>query len=562
MHTVHRGDVDGVACFWVDSGRPTLNARLTFRHGFADEALPASGWTHLLEHLALHGRGGGRLAVNGQVSTMHTSFDAHGPAELVAEHLHAVASFLREPRLDDLAHEREVLAAEAALRGGPVVRAFGQRYGARGPGVCAYGEPGLSRATPERLRDLAATAFGAANAVLVLDGPPPAGLRLDLSEGSRRPAPDATPCDVVHPEGYTDEDGLVLSGLVRRSTPATLLPDVLQRALFDDLRVEAAGAYAPWSTYERVDSGHAVVLAGSDLSPTLLPSVVDRTFAMLDRLATEVPHGHVRDAVESRVQQMTDPYAAVGLAWSAASRHLDDEPVGSPQDWLDEVRAVGPHDLQSAVGELVEQLSVAHPRAAGAHPRLHYPGQPLTEPVRAGRRHRHRNWPAVRDTMGTDGTVLHLNAPDGGPAVVVDAAAAEVVVRGEHGALTVVDPDGWSTTVDPREWRRGQVLSDVVIATADPERLVDSLRPDDAWRRASFGARWRHGTRPLLRGRRAVQTYVVAFPSVIVAGVATDVLPGVTMIGALGFVWSVVLTRHHERRAQKKAGRAAEQAAA
>ncbi|MDQ6715287.1 MAG: hypothetical protein M3Z83_04175, partial [Actinomycetota bacterium] len=52
--------------------------------------------------------------------------------------------------------------AEAALRGrggGEVGRALLERYGARGPGLAAYEEPGLSRATPESLRDLAHRVF-------------------------------------------------------------------------------------------------------------------------------------------------------------------------------------------------------------------------------------------------------------------------------------------------------------------------------------------------------------------------------------------------------------------
>ncbi|HET8768285.1 MAG TPA: hypothetical protein VFM86_13260, partial [Pedococcus sp.] len=74
MIELHRTEVDGVPAFWVDSGRPTLTAALVFRWGMVDETLPETGWTHLLEHLALHGRGGGALQVNGMVSLVHTRF--------------------------------------------------------------------------------------------------------------------------------------------------------------------------------------------------------------------------------------------------------------------------------------------------------------------------------------------------------------------------------------------------------------------------------------------------------------------------------------------------------
>ena len=86
MVTVRESEVDGVPCFWVETGRPTLAARLLFRQGMADEPLHESGWLHLLEHMALHGTGSGSLHVNGSVSPLISTFDTHGPAGEVARH--------------------------------------------------------------------------------------------------------------------------------------------------------------------------------------------------------------------------------------------------------------------------------------------------------------------------------------------------------------------------------------------------------------------------------------------------------------------------------------------
>jgi len=127
--------VDGVRCFWVNSGRPTLAAMLMFRYGGADEPLPESGWQHLLEHLALHGRGGGTLAVNGSVTPLLTTFEAHGPVDQVVDHLSSLSRWLAAPDVGDLDRERNVLAAESATRGSAVLRALSWRYVARGPGV-------------------------------------------------------------------------------------------------------------------------------------------------------------------------------------------------------------------------------------------------------------------------------------------------------------------------------------------------------------------------------------------------------------------------------------------
>lgn len=120
MFALHETEVDGVRCFWVETDRPTLSAQLIFRQGMADEWLNESGWLHMLEHLSLHGRGGGTLQVNGSVSLLHTSFTAHGPAERVGAHFSDLTQWLSAPTFHEFERERGVLQAESRLRGGSV----------------------------------------------------------------------------------------------------------------------------------------------------------------------------------------------------------------------------------------------------------------------------------------------------------------------------------------------------------------------------------------------------------------------------------------------------------
>jgi predicted Zn-dependent peptidase len=115
--TVEVSLVDGVPVFWVPSVRPTLTASLIFRQGMVDETLPTSGWTHILEHSALHDREVGTLHVNGSTSLLHCSFDFHGPPDEVTEALTRVAEWLARPSLLGIEREKSVLAAESALRG-------------------------------------------------------------------------------------------------------------------------------------------------------------------------------------------------------------------------------------------------------------------------------------------------------------------------------------------------------------------------------------------------------------------------------------------------------------
>ena len=160
--------------------------------------------------------------------------------------------------------------------------------GARGPGKFgSYSEPALGRATAERLTERAKRVFTAENAVLVLDGPPPTGLRLSLPQGEFLPAVAAVPCDDTLPAGYVDEAGVVVSGVVRRSSAVTMLPEIIQRALRDQLRNTDGAAYAPWATYEPVDGDHAVVVAGSDVNADRYPHVVETTWALIRKLRAQ-----------------------------------------------------------------------------------------------------------------------------------------------------------------------------------------------------------------------------------------------------------------------------------
>jgi hypothetical protein len=236
MATYHESDV-GVRCFWVETGRPTLAARLMFRFGMADEAITESGWQHLLEHASLDSLGrGGRVDINGNVGLLETGFDFHGDPAGVVEHLGRLVEWLAAPRLDRLDHERGVLRAESDLRGTtPFGRALSWRYGARGPGLASYLEPGLGRATPEALADRAARVFVRDNAVLVLDGPPPEGLSIDLPPGALLPVPVATPVE-TDPAGYEDVSGIVFSSTVPRDGDMWIGVQVLQRVLTERLR--------------------------------------------------------------------------------------------------------------------------------------------------------------------------------------------------------------------------------------------------------------------------------------------------------------------------------------
>ncbi len=400
MTELHETEIDGVRCFWVDSNRPTLRASLMFRQGQADESLSESGWLHLLEHIALHGRGGGSLSINGSVSFLETTFDAHGPALKVAEHFAALSKWLQSPDLSRFEHERDVLAAEGSTRGGPALRAFGWRYGARGPGLTNLDELGIGRATADGLEQRAHRVFTRGNAVLVLDGPPPPEFSLALRDGERLPPSPAVPCNDKLPAAYQDDAGVVMSGVVKRSMGALFLPYVLERMLHERLREDAGAAYAPWSTYQPVDSEHAVAMAGSDVTAKMHVEVSEEIARMIKEIRdTGLPAETIKDAVEQRIQALHDPYNVVGLAYAAASYVLDGEEPKTFEQIETETREISAFSLQSDVWAFTESLLVGLPGSATVPEGWETLTAPTRWPRSPGARFRHRDWPAVPDEL-------------------------------------------------------------------------------------------------------------------------------------------------------------------
>lgn len=550
MFELHTTEVDGVRCFWVDTGRSTLAARLVFRTGMADEWLHESGWTHLIEHLALHGRGGGALSINGTTGLLHTSFDAHGPSDLVVGHLDGLTQWLSRPEFGELEREKSVLSAENALRGsGPAQRALGQRYGSLGPGTAAYPEPGLSRATPGGLAHRAQWGFTSGNAALVLDGPPPAGLRLQLPTGGLRTPPLAVPCGDTLPAAYGDEAGLVLSGVVPRSVAATFLPDLLHQGLHDRLRARAGAAYAPMAIYEPVDDERAVVIAWSDLLPTLLPSIADEALGLVRDLATMGPSpDQLRLIKEQRHQVMNDPYAASSIAYQAAHEFLRSRAPMAHEHLVDEMNAVGAKVIKEEARVFADTLMLGLPSASawsGQTARLH---PPTLQPELRGDRRRHRDWPAAAARLVVNDRGVEVSDGKAARRVLLEDTTAVFGYPG--GTRTLVSHDGWSVTVDPAAWHGGADA----VATLDrhtPAHLA-LVRPAPeapaAFQRRPFFGRWGACASRVMKPRAGSTLWQTVVPLLVVVGIAIAFtvvgLPGIPPDSArivIRILWFVCL---------------------
>src|SRR4029079_1264055 len=163
------------------------------------EPLHWSGWLLLLEHLALLDRETLTRPIEGRLSLLRTHFAAFGGPEAIAEHVGNLARWLAAPDLGLLPRERGILQAQAYEARDRLTRSLTWRYGALGPGVASYPEIGAMRAAGELLIERSRRVFNAANAILVLDGPPPAGLSVPLPHGEYHPTAKGTPVDRALP---------------------------------------------------------------------------------------------------------------------------------------------------------------------------------------------------------------------------------------------------------------------------------------------------------------------------------------------------------------------------
>jgi hypothetical protein len=494
LNTVRETEVDGVLCFYVDMGRPASAAHLLFRQGFVDEALHETGWLHLLEHLALLDRETLRRPINGQVSMLLTRFAAFGSPEEVSRHLGALCRWVAEPDFRLLARERGVLQARAHQRNDPLIRSLTWRYGATGPGVTSYAEVGALRATPETLAEYSWRVFNAANAILVLDGPPPPELRLPLPAGEYLPPAPATPVQRRLPAAYHDA-GLTLSGVVSRTHEASFLPAILERAVHDGLRQRTGGAYGPWSSMSEVDDRHLVVAGGADVVPEVLPTVCTAGVEVVHQLAEDgVPRAWVEEAVQHRLSRLDSPAALVDVALESAYAVLSDRVPMSHDELLDQLRGTDPRLVDAAARELEATLLVGLPEGATLHEGLKVVSFPETEPAGEGRRHSHVNWPADLTTFSADATVAEEVSGLTARALRIDEVVGLFAWR--DGTRRLVGRDGTVLEMEARQWIHGDRLAATIDAAVPddlhlpmPDREVTFRRMSPAERAAVGFAR-------------------------------------------------------------------------
>ncbi|WP_076264133.1 hypothetical protein [Intrasporangium flavum] len=460
----------GLRVFSVDSGRETMRATLFFRVGQADEQLTTSGWTHLVEHSALHGWNDPRLAFNASVGLYATRFDLDGERDAVLAHLLRLMGWLAEPELDRIDHEAKVLRAETQQRPmSAIATNYEWRYGAQGPGLAAHRELGLSRVTHGELRSWVGQMFVAENGVLATDQPLPDDFEPTLPHGE--PHVPALPRSVASsfPGTHWINSGLVASGRVTRSFAAGLTPEVLSRTMTEAFRQSHGVAYAPWADLERVNSQNALLACGTDITDEGRPTSGSEFMTLLDRLADEgPPQSMLDDLAVVRERAYRDPAIAPGVAWAAATAALTGSEVYTFEEAQAHAAAVTPAEVAHVVAEFRSSLVLSLPWGAEVPAGTGALRAGTTGVLEGATCHPHGSgaaylWLSDRAVQFVGNGMLST--------VYFDDLAG--VVTYPDGARQLTGRDGWSVLVEPNLYRRGRA----VVAAIDRSVSADLLLP-------------------------------------------------------------------------------------
>ena len=277
------------------------------------------------------------------------------------------------------------------------------------------------------------------------------------------------PCEDELPAWYADPAGLVLSGVVSRSTAGTVLPELLQRDVREQFRNQDGASYAPWSWYEAVDHDNALVVVGADITREAYPTLAKRATKLVRWLSDDGPSAdHLREQVESRVQAMNDPYNAVGVAGRAAHEHLRGRPATGHDQLVEELEAITVDDVRDVASEFRRTLMLGVPGDSPAPQGMAQLTQPSNRGWVSGRRFRHRDWPAVKTYLVVDVADAHLVAePDH---QCYHADEVEGLHKFDDGGRHLVTSDGWGLTVHPEDWRGGSTLVAALDAMVPEDR--------------------------------------------------------------------------------------------
>ena len=360
---VQTTEISGVTTFW-EQGPDPLTGMLMFRVGARHETFRTAEVCHLVEHLVMSTMPKSHVDTNAKVDIDTTTFHATGKPEAVADFLRRVCAALTNLPMDRLELEAGVLNAEDGSPAHPAVcSSIGARYGFSGVGLVNATGPGPSRITAEQVTDFAARHFVRDNAMLVLTGPPPAGLQLDLPDGTPPPVPASHRSSLPLPAVLKgDVPYAVLSmELPGEVQQRSMLQGVLRERITDDLRHTRGIAYDCEVDLVRLDDV-TLLTSWTDGHKDKRADIAAGLWSAVRDLAEQGPTpAELNHQLASAEAAMDDPRNVADWLAGQAWLHLNGHPTRTRQEQLAALQAVTPETVQGWVKQALPSAFMGLP---------------------------------------------------------------------------------------------------------------------------------------------------------------------------------------------------------
>ena len=461
MGLMKQGEIDGVPCFWMEADGP-LTAGLMFGVGTSDEPFANRGFTHLIEHLSLHGVDS-EVPHNGAVDLTTTMMHCRGTVEEVGAFFERLLAGLAHLPYEQLERECRVLEAEAKRGRWVGTEALHVIYGARGPGITAVPEVGLWNAASEPVEAWRRRNFVKPNAVAFFHGPAPAGISFaELEDGPRVPR-RPLPNELVHEPSYMH---LQISGPSvfaphGRGVGALVCSHAAAGRVNERLRNDRGISYSVGGGAVELDRDTQLISVSADSTDEHSSEAFDLMRTELNRLAKDGPTTEeVERYIQTHERAQREPGHEMNELLQRCRFHLEGRPFVGFETAVDRIRAMSSEELASPFRDAMDRALWLVPLATRVADARLSPVPAFSEKIAEATAHSCAYSDRI---LRVDDTTLSLGHED--RMVSVEHGAIVGACRYTDGAWGFWGDDGFVVLVQPSDFD----------ATAEVQRFADRL---------------------------------------------------------------------------------------
>ncbi|MCI4062089.1 hypothetical protein MRQ36_05720 [Micromonospora sp. R77] len=358
----------------------------------------------------------------------------------------------------------------------------------------------------------------------------PAGLRLALPSGVRRPVPAASSA-LPHTPAYfvNGSRAVVLDAVVRRRTAASVFAGVLERELYRTLRQEDGVSYAINTGYQPRGDGHATLRALADALPEKQDALLGGFVDVLAKLRVgRIEQADLDAAVAKREDSLASAEADADRLPGCALNLLTGERSLTVDELRGELKAVTLADLHEVTREVTASALLMVPEGHTADWAGFVEAPTRSTHTVTGTAYRERQGDGEL-RVGLDG-VSYVGP--GGPLTVRYAECAAMLAWPD-GARRLIGNDAIAMHIEPTLFD----LHPGAIGVIDQQVAADRRVPMPARPPEKIPQPYAGGNRPRPAQRpEPVKRAGWEIPLMVVSGLAALAVGGLSLLLTLGML--------------------------